>query len=90
MEKNLRRAHSPAAGLSVLSMSRRGPGPSHQLSVLRGCATFPASPDAPVLAGFVKVVVYDNYVGDVNVRDKTHVSVKALELTGEAWGPPAQ
>lgn len=43
MEKNSRRVHSPAVGLSVLSVSRRGPGPAHRLSVLRGCATFPAS-----------------------------------------------
>ena len=40
--------------------------------------TFAAAPDAPLLAGFVKVLVHDTYGG--------LAEVKSMALEGEAWG----
>ena len=40
--------------------------------------TFAAAPDAPLLAGFVQVLVHDTY--------GTEVCVYRMELEGEAWG----
>jgi uncharacterized protein YjbI with pentapeptide repeats len=40
--------------------------------------TFAAAPDAPLLAGFVQVLVHDTYGGQANV--------KRMALEGEGWG----
>jgi hypothetical protein len=60
--------------------------------------TFAAAPDAPLLAGFVKVLVHDTYGGNaIGVMDEmmwrrtygfnTWSSyVKSMALEGEAWG----
>jgi hypothetical protein len=40
--------------------------------------TFAAAPDAPLLTGFVQVLVYDTY-GGIAV-------VKSMALEGEGWG----
>ena len=40
--------------------------------------TFAAAPDAPLLAGFVKVLVHDTYGGQAEV--------KSMALEGEGWG----
>jgi uncharacterized protein YjbI with pentapeptide repeats len=40
--------------------------------------TFAAAPDAPLLFGFVQVLVHDTYGGEACVR--------SMELEGEAWG----
>ena len=43
--------------------------------------TFAVAPGAPVLAGFVQVVVLDTYGGSADVT--------SLSLQGTAWGPVA-
>ena len=40
--------------------------------------TFAAAPDAPLLAGFVQVLVHDTY--------GTYALVKSMALEGEVWG----
>jgi hypothetical protein len=40
--------------------------------------TFAAAPDAPLLAGFVQVLVHDTYGRGANVR--------SIALEGEGWG----
>jgi hypothetical protein len=39
--------------------------------------TFAATPDCPLLAGFVKVLVHDSYGGGAHV--------KSMTLEGEGW-----
>jgi hypothetical protein len=42
--------------------------------------TFAAAPDAPLLAGFVKVLVHGTYRGWADAY------VKSMTLEGEGWG----
>jgi hypothetical protein len=51
--------------------------------------TFPVSPNAPALGGFIQVLVHDTYDAGPDVCAGRSAYVNELELEGEACGPTA-